>query len=132
MSGHTCRGVVVHCIDFRFCKALNDFFEEQYPEGYDNIVAAGGVKDIVDKKEQSFVLGQIRLSMKLHQPQEIVLVQHEDCGAYGGSATLGEGEKELQKNQLMLAEELLKKEFPAAVVKKHIALLSHDIIQIHE
>lgn len=128
MSGHTCRGVVVHCIDFRFCKILNDFFEEQYPDGYDNVVVAGGVKDIVDAKEQSFTLGQIKLSARLHHPKEIVLVQHEDCGAYGGSGTLEEGERDFQKNQLLLAEEIIKKEFPGVVVKKYLALLSQDII----
>lgn len=128
MSGHTCRGVVVHCIDFRFCKTLNDFFEEQYPDGYDNVVVAGGVKDIVDAKERSFALGQIKLSLRLHSPEEIVLVQHEDCGAYGGSGALGEGERDFQKNQLLLAEAIIAKEFPGAVIKKYIVMLSQEII----
>lgn len=128
MSSHTCRAVVVHCIDFRFCKALNDFFEERYPEGYDNVVIAGGVKDIADHKKQSFALGQIGLSMRLHHPEEIVLVQHEDCGAYGGSAALGAGEMEFQKNQLKEAENFLAEQFPGAAVKKYFISLSQEIL----
>ncbi|MBI2647953.1 MAG: hypothetical protein HYW98_01245 [Candidatus Wildermuthbacteria bacterium] len=127
---HTCKAVVVHCIDFRFCRALNDFFEEEYPEGYDNVVIAGGVKDIVEKGDQSFALGQLKLSMRLHQPKEIVLVQHEDCGAYGGSAALGEDELEHQKTQLASASAILKKEFPDAVLKTYLILLSQEIITV--
>ncbi|MBI2121413.1 MAG: hypothetical protein HYU05_01810 [Candidatus Wildermuthbacteria bacterium] len=127
---HTCKAVVVHCIDFRFCRALNDFFEEKHPEGYDNVVIAGGVKDIVEKDDQSFALGQLKLSMRLHQPKEIVLVQHEDCGAYGGSAALGEDELEHQKTQLASASAILKKEFPDAVLKTYLILLSQEIITV--
>ena len=130
MTEHVCRAAVVHCIDFRFCRALDTFFEEQYPSGYDDVVIAGGVKDIVEKEDQSFALGQLKLSMRLHRPKEIVLVQHEDCGAYGGSATLGENELEHQKAQLASAAAILKKEFPDAVLKTYLILLSQEIIAV--
>lgn len=132
MEHHTCKAVVVHCMDFRFQKALHRFFEEQYSEGYDNIIAAGGVKDMLDNKENSFVLGQIRLSLQLHEPREIVLVQHEDCGAYGGSAALGEQEMEFQKNQLKETEDFLVTQCSGVAVKKYIIKLSGDILAVEK
>ena len=129
---HTCEAVILHCIDFRFQQAMNGYFDIEFSKSYDLISIAGGVKEFIEEGENSFVLNQIQLSNKLHQPKNIVLVQHEDCGAYGGSEAFKNSEAELafQKEQLDKAKQTLKEKFPDCVIQKYFAKLSKEIVQV--
>jgi len=127
---HTCEAVVLHCIDFRFRNMLNEYLQKRFPGGYDLVSLAGSVKRLAaDSLENNFVLDQIRVSNKLHEPKVIVLIQHEDCGAYGGSKAFSNFEEELnfQKSELEKAEQILKKEFPQTI-EKYLARLSGEIV----
>ena len=42
---------------------------------------AGGMNNL------EIILGQIDISVKLHHIQKVVLINHEDCGAYGEAGT---------------------------------------------
>ena len=57
------------------------------------------------------VLSNINISLKLHDPDLIVLVNHEDCGAYGGSKKFASKEEEEQfhEQELDKAQETLSK-----------------------
>lgn len=123
---HTCEAVVIHCIDFRFREILHAFLSSKFPQGYDLISIAGGVKELVEKEEKSFLFQQIQTSQKLHQPKFIVLIQHEDCGAYGGSKAFRNEEKEVafQADQLGKGERILKASFPDCVIEKYIVFSS--------
>lgn len=120
---HTCKAVVLHCIDFRFRKKLIEFLNSKFGDAYDLISVAGGVKDM------DFVIEQIRISQKLHNPEVIVLIQHEDCGAYGGSKTFKglEEEAAFQRQELEKAKILLKQHFPQAQIETYFIRLSGDI-----
>ena len=127
---HTCEAVVLHCIDFRFRSILGAYLQKRFPRGYDLVSLAGSVKRLAaDSLENNFVLDQIRVSNKLHEPKVIVLIQHEDCGAYGGSKAFTNFEEELnfQKSELGKAEQILKKEF-SQTIKKYLARLSGEMI----
>lgn len=129
---HTCEAVVLHCIDFRFRKALSPYLMSRFPEGYDVISVAGAAKQLVaDDLAHNFVLEQLRVSDRLHSPKTMVLIQHEDCGAYGGSKALGDigVEQNFQKAQLESAEQLLKQYFPQHI-EKHFVRLSGEIISL--
>lgn len=129
---HICGAVVVHCIDFRFRKKLNEYLMSRFPEGYDLISVAGGVKRLVaDSPEDNFVLEQLEISHKLHEPKVIVLIQHEDCGAYGGSKAFAgfEKEKEFQKLELDKAETILKQQF-SQNIEKYLIQLSGEITSL--
>ena len=130
---HTCEAVVLHCIDFRFRNMLNEYLQKRFPEGYDLVSVAGSAKRLVaDSPENNFVVDQIRVSNKLHEPKTIVLIQHEDCGAYGGSKAFVNFEEELntQKSELEKAELILKKEFPQISIEKYLARLSGEIASL--
>ena len=130
---HMCEAVVLHCIDFRFRNMLGEYLRKRFPEGYDLVSVAGSVKRLVlDPLEHNFVLDQIRVSNKLHEPKTIVLIQHEDCGAYGGSKAFADFQEELdtQKSELEKAETLLKEQF-SQNVEKYLARLSGEIIPLH-
>ena len=70
--------LIVHCIDFRLQEHLNLWLAKHVGEGnYDRVALAGGVLDF------ETVFKQIRLARQLHEIKRVILVNHEDCGAYG-------------------------------------------------
>ncbi len=82
MSDHSCEAVVVTCIDFRFQDYINTWIAENFsPKSHDRVAFAGGVKNL------DTILAQIEISHRLHQIKKAVLVNHEDCGAYGAAGT---------------------------------------------
>ena len=128
-----CEAVVVHCIDFRIQKYLNGHFDERFPNGYDVISLAGGVKHLLeDAEDKNIELEELFVSERLHHPKRIILIQHEDCGAYGGSKAFLDfkAEQAFQEEQLAKAEELLKKHFPKALVEKMLVSLSGKRISV--
>ena len=130
MSEHTCKALVIHCIDFRFRRSFAEFLEARFGDSYDLISVAGGVKRLVsDPLENNFILEQIKISDKLHKPEVILLIQHEDCGAYGGSAAFGDfsTEQGAQNQELEKAEALLKKQC-SQPVEKYLVRLSGEMI----
>lgn len=139
---HTCEAVVLQCIDFRFRNMLNEYLQKRFPEGYDLVSVAGSVKRLAADPstgsgqvplENNFVLDQIRVSDKLHEPKAIVLIQHEDCGAYGGSKAFANFDEELstQKSELAKAEQILKQQF-SQPVEKYFARLSGEVIPLRQ
>lgn len=124
-----CKAVVIHCIDFRFQKMLNEFLETPFPKGFDRIALAGGVKELLEKRKESIIFRNLQISSQLHQPETIVLIQHEDCGAYGGSKEFGDFAKEqaFQQSELEKAEVLLKQHF-LQPVQKYLIRLSGEIM----
>jgi carbonic anhydrase len=82
MSKHTCEAVVIHCIDFRLQHYLNDWLTNRFGnKNYDRISIAGGIKDL------DFVTRQVEISHRLHETRKAILINHEDCGAYGEAGT---------------------------------------------
>lgn len=79
---HICNAILVTCMDFRFQKYIEDWANKNLGEkNYDRVAWAGGVYDI------DGILNQVRLSKKLHDVKKVVLINHEDCGAYGKEGT---------------------------------------------
>ena len=78
--------VAIWCFDARFKPTLTC-----YTNGlgeYDLISIAGGAKVLASptlESDRDFILGQIQTSINLHHTKEVVLMNHFDCGAYGGS-----------------------------------------------
>ena len=95
---HTCEAVVVHCIDFRLQQFLNEWLEKRFgKQNYDRISWAGGVREF------AIVQTQIRLSARLHNVKIAILINHEDCGAYGEAGT-----KDRHLSDLAYAEHAVK------------------------
>lgn len=82
MSDHSCEIAIVSCIDFRFQEYINQWISQNFhPKTYDRVAWAGGVKD------QEGILNQIEISHRLHHIKKVILINHEDCGAYGAEGT---------------------------------------------
>ncbi len=77
---HHCSALIAHCIDFRIQPALQHYLSTNNLLGDCDVVSlAGGVKDL------PAILQQIEISKKLHSITRVILINHTDCGAYGGS-----------------------------------------------
>jgi carbonic anhydrase len=109
MSKHTCEAVVIHCIDFRLQHYLNDWLTNRFGNAnYDRISVAGGIKDL------DFVTRQVEISYRLHNIHKAILINHEDCGAYGAMGT-----KERHAIDLSEAESKIKTLFPSLDVESY-------------
>lgn len=78
----TCDVLVVHCMDFRLQEYLNAWCEAAFGRrNYDRLSVAGAVQDA------ELVLKHVALAERLHQIRKVVLVNHENCLAYGEAGT---------------------------------------------
>jgi carbonic anhydrase len=102
MSDHHCSAAIATCIDFRFQPFINQWVGQNFePRTYDRIAWAGGIKD------QEGILKQVEISHRLHHIHQVILVNHEDCGAYGE-----EGNHERHCHDLTEIKEKIQEEFP--------------------
>lgn len=99
MNEHSCEAVIVSCIDFRFQKFIDEWIRKSCGErNHDRIAWAGGVKNL------DLILGQIEISYKLHHIKNVVLINHEDCGAYGAESTLQKHTEDLKNAKAKILE----------------------------
>ena len=104
-----CEALVVHCIDYRLQGYLNKWLESNLPiQGYDRGAIAGGVHDVF------YVIRQVDVAVRLHKIAKVVLINHEDCGAYGA-----EGNYQRHKTDLEEAGRKIEALFPKLDVETY-------------
>ena len=104
---HHCEAVAVACIDFRFQDMINRFLEEKIGEaGYDRIGVAGVTKNL------PFFLEQLAISVRLHHPKRVIIIHHEECGAYGQEST---SQKHTQ--ELLIARKAIVEQYPDMIIE---------------
>lgn len=118
-SFHTCQAIVVHCMDFRLRKYLNEWTKHLAKGGFDLVSIAGSVKDL------DYISKQIEISNRLHHIKEVYLINHEDCGAYGKEGTF-----EKHKEDLNSAKKVLEKKFPHLQIFLYYLKLSGEFIKL--
>lgn len=84
-----CDVVVISCIDFRFQERINKWVKRKAKK-YDRVALAGGVFDLPS------IMKQVELSVELHKIKKVILMNHEDCGAYGKTGTYAKHKKDLK------------------------------------
>ncbi len=82
MENHIAQNIVITCIDFRLQQAINKWIAQHFQTGtFDRVALGGGVKNL------DIILGQIDMAVRLHHIKRVILINHEDCGAYGTEGT---------------------------------------------
>ena len=77
-----CDALVVHCMDYRLQKYLHPWIMSRFgADNFDIISLAGGVHDY------EMVLKYVQLAVQVHSIKQVVLINHEDCRAYGRDGT---------------------------------------------
>ncbi len=122
---YKCDAAVVWCFDNRFELVLRKLLKHIGVVHYDPIRIAGGTKCLASpdhEGDREFLLRQVRLSMRLHETDTVILMLHSDCGPYGGLAVFeGDAEKETRHHlaELQRATACLKSEIPELSVKPY-------------
>lgn len=84
---HSCDAVVLSCIDFRFWKETAEFVEKELGiNSFDFPSLPGAAKAINESNSNDLAMSCISVPCDLHHVKKIVIVNHQDCGAYGESA----------------------------------------------
>ncbi len=82
MENHKAEAIIVTCIDFRFNEYIDKWISQNFaPKTFDRVALAAGEKNL------GTVMEQIEIAHRLHHINKVVLINHEDCGAYGEAGT---------------------------------------------
>ncbi len=116
---------VLCCFDHRIGTAVQKFLKKQAIARADMIVVAGGAKTLASPRndfERDFILEQVRMSIRLHQTERVLVMSHSDCATYGGLAHFKgdrRAEADHHRNELLRAGELLTANFPDISVEPY-------------
>jgi carbonic anhydrase len=108
---------VLCCFDHRISMAVRKFLRKQGIERADMIIVAGGAKTLASPRndfEQDFILEQVRMSIRLHQTERVLVMSHSDCATYGGLAHFKgdrDAEADHHRTELLRARDLLTTSF---------------------
>jgi len=129
---HTCTTIIFHCIDFRFAADIKAYLEKENLLGDVDVVSiAGVVKNLVAPAKETdveFVMRQLDISKRLHNVGRVVLMNHLDCGAYGGRKAFESAEAEHAKHasDLAAARAMILAKYPDLEVKNVIAHIDEN------
>ena len=94
MTIHTCDALIISCIDFRFQKYIHKWLDKTMAKKtYDYVGYAGASKDL------ETIMKQLAISVRLHHIKQVVIMHHEDCGAYGKESTHDNHVRDLKKTK---------------------------------
>jgi len=113
--------LAVSCIDGRFIKKTIDWLTEQTGGVFDFRTEVGATKAIIDcESDRNSFCNVIETSLRLHSVKQLFLIDHIDCGAYGGSKEFEneEAERKFHIDQLDKAAEIIAAKFPSIEIKK--------------
>jgi carbonic anhydrase len=136
---HKAKACIILCIDFRFQVETQHWLEiHGYLGESDEIVVAGASRDLVVPLEpfhKESLLRQIELSVKLHDPEEIVIIDHQDCGGYAQDGTIPAGlslddDKMKHIEYAEKVKQILHEKFPNKNIKTFYVKLDGGIDEI--
>ncbi|MEK7158533.1 MAG: carbonic anhydrase, partial [Patescibacteria group bacterium] len=127
---HHCSTLLLSCIDFRFHRDLDQWMDEQgLTKNYDHVAIAGACKSLVAPevdRDRSFLLKQISISASLHNISQVFLMNHEDCGAYGGKKAFAGNQEEASRHiqEMATAQKIIAETHPGLQIKKIYARIN--------
>lgn len=116
--GHHCGTLLIRCMDFRFHLALEEniakLIGQEACEFDSPGVGGGGSKSIIDTDSRKVVFGALDIAVEKHGIKRIVIADHVDCGAYGGSGVFEDekAEEEFHVARLREASEIISQTYP--------------------
>lgn len=118
--------LIICCKDYRYIQPTQRFVRQRLGiRWYDLKATAGGVRAMLDapRSVRQWILRDIGLVYRLHGVRRVIMVHHDDCAAYGGTAKLGNAAKQrrFHRAQLQRAARVLRQHFPHLIVRGFLA-----------
>ncbi len=137
-SEHRAKALVLTCIDFRFVNLEHSFFRKQHlDQAYDWVALAGAslaLTGFPHPAEAETFWDQLDLSKQLHGITKVIVVDHQDCGAY---ASLHQqpfsnltSEESFHAKYLRQAHEQIHQRYPDLSVELYFAKLTGEVNRI--
>lgn len=127
---HTCKSLILHCIDFRFGEAIKKYLEDNHLMNNCDIVSLdGAAKNLVSPANTAYVdvvLRQIEISQKLHHISQVILMNHTDCDAYGGRDAFASTDAEFKQHveDMKKAKKVITDRFDGLEIKMILAKIA--------
>ncbi len=119
---HTCSAALVHCIDYRIQPAIYQWLQDKQLLGDCDIISLAGAAKGIDESAPT-LWDQIEISTRLHKINTLYLMQHTDCGAYGGRQ---DDDVVFHTEVLNRAAAVIPTKYPQVRVRKLLADISTD------
>jgi carbonic anhydrase len=131
---HSCEAVVLTCIDFRFWRETVEFVEKKLGiNNFDFPSLPGAAKAINESiSDDNIAMKCISVPVDLHHVEKIVIVNHSDCGAYGGAVKFNgdrDAEQKFHIGELEKAKEKLQKKYCKEVISVYAKLNDENEIE---
>ncbi len=132
------QALVLSCIDFRFLKKEQYFLRSKnLTDKYDLTTLAGAslaLTGFPHKSDAEAFWDQLEISYKLHHIHKVIIIDHQDCGAYAMmiDPNLNKNpERELQvhTDYLNRAYSLIHSRYPAMEIELYFATLNQGEFQ---
>ena len=129
---HQAQAIALTCIDFRFRTAIQKFFEDELNlHSIDHMAMGGGTKKVVEEGPiREWVFANFDIAFNKHNVNRVILINHQDCGAYGGSAAFAGLEDEIAKQEIQLRHgvSVVRSKYPDKEIEAYLALIDNDNI----
>lgn len=119
-------------MDFRFIHGLRQWMEQRNLLGDCDVIAVpGAAKVLADPQmpeDADFFMRAVGVGVSIHRVQKIILMNHMDCGAYGGARAFTSPDVEHQRYErdLRAAAIVLQERYPHIIVQLMLAALRED------
>jgi carbonic anhydrase len=127
---HACDTVLLSCADFRFIEQTDAFVRDHLGiRNYDAVSVPGACHFLNDDREVDTLIRWLSIPVRLHCIRRLVIINHEDCGAYGGSEKSGgerESEQRLHEDELRKARTRVLESLQVEEVTLAYARLTED------
>ncbi|MTJ07505.1 carbonic anhydrase [Anabaena sp. UHCC 0204] len=129
------KALILSCIDFRFLTAERYFLRNKHLLGeYDWTALAGAslaITGFPHPADAEAFWDQLDLSYRLHHINKVIIIDHQDCGAYAimiDSNLSKDPERELQvhTDYLNRAYWLIRNRYPHIDIELYLATLNQD------
>lgn len=121
-QAHGVRDLVISCLDYRFRSTVARWIRTELGDQADLVAMAGASKAVLDEASRACLLQQIDIAVSLHGVTHIHILDHIDCGAYGGSKMHKnkKAETDFHIEQCQQAAALITARFPELAVFSHL------------
>ncbi len=124
---HQCEALVLICIDYRFQTFIRNWLVKNGLENKYDLIARPGA----GKGASELLLEDVGLSRRLHGIKKVIVIQHQNCGAYGQGLVSGSKEElDTHRSDVAINVELMRKRFPDLGFEMYFMNLDGTVIKI--